>query len=204
MIFHQIPVGPMQNFAYLIGDEKTGIAAVVDAAWEPETILDLAGKDKLKITLIINTHNHPDHTSGNDDLCRRTGAKIVAHEASEAQKDVSVKNGDTLKIGSLEAKFIHTPGHSPDSMCVLVDNKLMTGDTLFVGECGRTDLDGGSSEQLYHSFFEKLVKLPDELEVYPGHDYGMRPSSTIGYEKTHNYVLKPRTLKEFLRFMKEP
>lgn len=204
MIFHQIPVGPMQNFAYLIGDERTGIGAIVDAAWEPETIFDLADKDKLKIAFIINTHNHPDHTAGNDDLAQRTGAKIVAHQLSEAPKDVGVKDGDTLKVGSLEVKFIHTPGHSPDSMCVLVDNKLMTGDTLFVGECGRTDLDGGSPEQLYHSFFDKLVELPDELEVYPGHDYGMKPSSTIGYEKAHNYVLKPRTLKEFLQFMKEP
>jgi len=86
----------------------------------------------------------------------------------------------------------------------LAGDKLMTGDTLFVGECGRTDLPGGSSEQLYDSLFNRLMKLPDEVEVYPGHDYGPKPNSTIGYEKTHNYVLKPRTVEEFVRFMKEP
>ena len=204
MIFHQIAVGPMQNFAYLVGDEKTGTAAVVDAAWEPEMLMDLASKNGLRIAFIITTHGHPDHVSGIDDLSKKTGAKIVAHDASEAPKDIAVKDGDTIKVGSLEVKFIHTPGHSPDSMCVLVDNKLMTGDTLFVGECGRTDLPGGSAEQIYSSFFDKLLKLPDELEVYPGHDYGARPSSTIGHEKAHNYVLKPRTLREFLQFMKEP
>ncbi len=204
MIFHQIAVGPMQNFAYLLGDEKTGTAAVVDAAWEPEMLMDLASKNRLRITFIIITHGHHDHVSGIDDLSKKTGAKIVAHEASEAPKDIGVKDGDTIRVGSLEIKFIHTPGHSPDSMCVLVDNKLMTGDALFVGECGRTDLPGGSAEQLYSSFFDKLLRLPDELEVYPGHDYGARPTSTIGYEKGHNYVLKPRTLREFLQFMKEP
>jgi glyoxylase-like metal-dependent hydrolase (beta-lactamase superfamily II) len=109
-----------------------------------------------------------------------------------------------LQVGSLEVRFIHTPGHSPDSISVLVGNKLVSGDTLFVGECGRTDLPGGSSEQLYDSLFNKLAKLPDEIEVYPGHDYGAEPHSTIAYEKAHNYVLKPRTVREFVQFMKEP
>ena len=204
MIFEQIPVGPMQNFAYLVGDEKTGIAAVVDPAWDIEEIIHLAKTSNLRIAFGINTHYHPDHTSGNDDLAKRTGAKIVAHEASSVRKDVSVKDGDVLDVGTLKVKFIHTPGHSPDHVSVLVDNKLMTGDTLFVGECGRTDLPGSSSEQMYESLFNKLMKLSDDTEVYPGHDYGAKPCSTIGYEKAHNYVLKPRTLREFVQFMKEP
>ena len=194
----------MQNFAYLIGDEKTRLAAVVDPAWDTDRIIEIARRNNLRIIYAINTHQHTDHTSGNDELAKATGAKIVAHESSRKRKDVSVKDGETLQVGSLELKFIHTPGHSLDSMSVLVGDKLMTGDTLFVGECGRTDLPGGSSEQLYDSLLNRLMKLPDEVEVYPGHDYGSRPNSTIGYEKTHNYVLKPRTVDEFVQFMKEP
>jgi len=194
----------MQNFAYLIGDEKAGLAAVVDAAWEIGKILDVAKTDKLQIVYAINTHQHPDHVSGNDELAKATGAKIVAHEASRSRKDISIKDDGTLHVGSLELKFIHTPGHSPDHVCVLVNGKLMTGDALFVGECGRTDLPGGSSEQMYDSLFSKLMKLPDDVEVYPGHDYGAKPHSTIAYEKSHNYVLMPRTLREFMQFMKEP
>jgi hydroxyacylglutathione hydrolase len=194
----------MENFAYLIGDEKAGLAAVVDPAWDIEKILELARKNGLRVIYAINTHNHPDHTSGNDEIVKATGTKIVAHEASRNRKDIAAKDGETLRLGSLELKLIHTPGHSPDHMCVLVDGKLMTGDTLFVGECGRTDLPGGSSEQLYGSLFNKLMRLPDYVEVYPGHNYGPKPHSTIGYEKTHNYVLKPRTAEEFVQFMREP
>jgi glyoxylase-like metal-dependent hydrolase (beta-lactamase superfamily II) len=204
VIFEQIPVGYMQNFAYLVGDENASLAAVVDPAWDVDRILAVAKRYSLRIIFAINTHDHPDHTSGNSELVKVTGAKIVAHEASKIKKDISVKEGDTLHVGSLELKFILTPGHSPDSMSVLVNGKLMTGDTLFVGECGRTDLPGGSSEQLHDSLFNKLMKMPDELEVYPGHDYGAKPHSTIGYERTHNYVLKPRSVKEFVEFMKEP
>jgi hydroxyacylglutathione hydrolase len=194
----------MQNFAYLIGDEEAQVAAVVDPAWDIEKILDFAKRYRLRILYVINTHQHPDHVSGNDELAGATGAKVVAHEASRNRKDVSIRDGETLRVGSLELKFIHTPGHSPDHVCVLVNGKLMTGDALFVGECGRTDLSGGSSEQMYDSLFNKLMTLPDNVEVYPGHDYGSKPHSTIAYEKANNYVLKPRTLKEFVQFMKEP
>jgi len=204
LIFEQIPVGPMQNFAYLIGDEKTGLAAAVDPAWDVDTIVDAAEKNNLRIVYAISTHNHQDHTSGNGELVKKTGAKIVAFASSRIRKDIGVGDGERLQLGSLELKFIHTPGHSPDHLCVLVNGKLMTGDTLFVGECGRTDLPGGSSEELYYSLFNKLAKLPDEVEVYPGHDYGVKASSTIGYEKKHNYVLKPRTVREFVEFMREP
>jgi len=204
MIFEQIPVGPMQNFAYLVGDERTGLAAVIDPAWDVPMILEVAKKRNVRIVFAIDTHNHPDHTSGNREIAEATGAKIVAHEYSRTRKDLSVKDGETLHVGSLEFKFIHTPGHSPDHVSILVEGKLMTGDTLFVGECGRTDLPGGSAEQLYHSLFDKLLKLPDNVEVYPGHDYGAKPHSTIGEERINNYVLKPRTLKEFVEFMKEP
>ena len=194
----------MGNFAYLIGDEKAGLAAVVDPAWDIEKILELARKNGLRVIYAINTHHHPDHTSGNDEIVKATGTKIVAHEASRNRKDIAAKDGETLRLGSLELKLIHTPGHSPDHMCVLVNGKLMTGDALFVGECGRTDLPGGNSEQMYDSLFNKLMTLADDVEVYPGHNYGPKTHSTIGYEKAHNYVLKPRTAKEFVQFMREP
>jgi hydroxyacylglutathione hydrolase len=194
----------MENFAYLIGDENTGHAAVVDPAWDIEKIIKVAQENNLRIIYVINTHSHPDHTSGNDELVKATGAKIVAHEASRNRKDICAKDGEVLRLGSLELKIIHTPGHSPDHMCVLVNGKLMTGDALFVGECGRTDLPGGNSEQMYGSLFNKLMKLADDVEVYPGHNYGPKTHSTIGYEKAHNYVLKPRTAKEFVQFMREP
>ena len=109
-----------------------------------------------------------------------------------------------LNVGGVSIKVIYTPGHSLDSICLLVDNKkLLTGDTLFVGECGRTDLPGGSSKNIYHSLFGKLSKLNDSVEVYPGHDYGPKPSSTIREEKKANYTLKPRSLEDFARFIQQ-
>jgi len=203
-IFHRIPVSLMKNFTYLIGSEADGIAMVVDPAGEMQNIIDLAERNSLDIRYIINTHSHGDHTRGNAELAKRTGAKIVQHEKSRDYKDIAVKDGDILKLGDLEIKVIYTPGHTPDSICLLVDNKLLTGDTLFVGECGRTDLPEGSPRQMYESLFWKIARLPDELEIYPGHDYGDKPSSTLGYEKKHNYTMESRTLEEFLEFMSGP
>jgi len=194
----------MQNFAYIIGDEKTKVAAIVDPAWEVQKLLDICRDLELKVTLVINTHTHPDHVEGNNLVARETGAKIVNHESSRLRKDIAVKDGDTIEIGGLQAKVIHTPGHCPDHICILVDGKLLTGDLLFVGECGRTDLPGSSPGDMYESLFHKILPLQDSIEVYPGHDYGGRPSSTIGYERENNYVLKPRTREEFVRFMARP
>ena len=194
----------MQNFAYVIGDEKARIAAIVDPAWEVQKLLDICRDLGLKVTLVINTHTHHDHIEGNNLVARETGAKIVMHESSRLRKDIAVKDGDTIEIGALKAKVIHTPGHCPDHICILVDGKLLTGDLLFVGECGRTDLPGSNPSDMYESLFHKILPLQDSIEVYPGHDYGGRPSSTIGYERKNNYVLKPRTREEFVRFMAQP
>jgi hydroxyacylglutathione hydrolase len=194
----------MQNFAYVIGDEKTKVAAIVDPAWEVQKLLDICRDLDLRVTLVINTHTHPDHIEGNNLVARETGAKIVNHESSRVRKDISVKDGDTIDIGTLKAKVIHTPGHCPEHICILVDGKLLTGDLLFVGECGRTDLPGSSPGDMYESLFHKILPLQDSIEVYPGHDYGGRPFSTIGYERKNNYVLQPRTREEFIRFMAQP
>jgi glyoxylase-like metal-dependent hydrolase (beta-lactamase superfamily II) len=193
-----------RNFAYIIGDETTKEAAVVDPGHGVDKILQQIRQLNVNVKYIVNTHSHGDHTSGNAELKEKTQAKIVAHAKSPRPKDIAVKDQDTLQLGKLSVKVIHTPGHTPDGICLLVDNKLITGDTLFVGECGRTDLEGSSSEDMYHSLFDKILTLDDGIEVYPGHDYGKKPSSTIGYERKTNYTLERRTLEEFVEFMSEP
>lgn len=192
------------NFSYIIADEKTKEAAVVDPSFNAETIIQILRKQNFQLKFIINTHGHGDHTAGNQELQERFNAKVVAHKLSKINKQVSVEDGDTLKIGKITIKIIHTPGHTPDGICLLIDGKLLTGDTLFVGECGRTDLPGGNAEEMYNSLFNKLLKLDDEIEVYPGHDYGAYPYSTIGKERKTNYTLEKRTLEEFIEFMKQP
>jgi len=203
MIFKQVQVGAYQNFSYIIGDEDTRKAALVDPAWEVNKLLQLCSDLKLNVTLIINTHSHSDHVAGNASVSQRTGAKIIAHVSSPEHKDISVEEGDKITIGNVSVEILHTPGHCPDHICLLFNNKVLTGDTLFVGECGRTDLAGGNSSEMYDSL-NKLLNLNDKIEVYPGHDYGPKKSSTIGYERQNNYTLKKRTRQEFIQFMKEP
>lgn len=200
----QIKVGSMQNFAYILSDPQTKTAAVIDPGWDVDRILSRAESLGLSVRYIINTHGHFDHISGNLDLVSRTGAKVIAHGKSNVKKDIAVRDGDCIKVGAIEIKVVHTPGHSPDHICLLAGRKLLTGDTLFVGECGRTDLEGSSSVDMYDSLFNKLLKLDDKIEIYPGHDYGPTPHSTIGTERRTNYVLAPRTKQEFVDFMASP
>jgi hydroxyacylglutathione hydrolase len=193
------------NFSYIIADEDTKEAAVVDSSYNANEIIKVIKNEKLQLKYVINTHGHSDHTAGNTELVSIFGAKIVAHKLSKITYNVPIDEGETLGVGKISIKVIYTPGHTADSICVLVDNqKLLTGDTLFVGECGRTDFPGGNSKSMYESLFNKLLKLNDTVEVYPGHDYGLKPSSTIGEEKKSNYTLKPRSLKDFIMFMSQP
>jgi hydroxyacylglutathione hydrolase len=192
------------NFSYIIADQKTKEAAVVDPSFNSEEIISMLKDQNLRAKYIINTHYHMDHTAGNRDIKSAFDAKIVAHKLSRVPRDIGVVDGDTIEVGQIRVNVIHTPGHTPDSICLLFDNKLLTGDTLFVGECGRTDLSDGSAQDMYHSLFDKLSKLNDDIEVYPGHDYGPKPHSTIGWEKKTNYTLERRSLDEFVEFMKQP
>jgi glyoxylase-like metal-dependent hydrolase (beta-lactamase superfamily II) len=204
LFFKQLRTPGSDNFSYIVGDLGSKQAAVVDPPYEYRQLLDLTTSNNLRIFYIINTHAHYDHTQGNERLKKATGAKIVAHESSIVRKDLAVKDGEIIKLDGITIKVIHTPGHSPDGISLLVGDKIvMTGDTLFVGECGRADLPGSDPRKLYDSL-SKLTKLPDSVEVYPGHDYGSKPHSTIGYEKKSNYTLKRRTREEFVKFMEEP
>ncbi|MFQ5762678.1 MAG: MBL fold metallo-hydrolase [Candidatus Bathyarchaeia archaeon] len=203
MIFRQMQIGAMMNFTYIVGDEKTRLAAVVDPHGEVDRIIETAKEAGLKIAYVINTHSHWDHVAGNDELASKTGAKVIMHASSRLKKDRAVNDGDVINVGETPIRTLHTPGHSPDEMCLLVEGKLLTGDTLFVGECGRTDLPGSSPEDMYDSLFNKILKLDDAVEVYPGHDYGPSPSSTVGHERRYNYTLKPRAKSEFVKFMAE-
>jgi len=190
------------NFSYVIADEPIKECAVVDPGFNTNAITRLLKDKNFNVKYVINTHSHMDHTAGNEEIKSIFRAKIVAHKSAGVAKDISVSDGDTIMVGKIAINVIHTPGHTRDSICLLADGKLLTGDTLFVGECGRTDLPGGSSEDMYNSLFHKLIQLDDNVEVYPGHDYGPRPHSTIGLEKRTNYTLQKRTLDEFIEFMK--
>jgi len=189
------------NFSYIIADDSTKEAAVVDPSFNADAMIRIVRNQNLNVKYVINTHDHIDHTASNEDFRSEFGAKVVAHKLAHVNKDVSVVDGEVIRVGEIGIKVIHTPGHTQDSICLLVDDKLLTGDTLFVGECGRTDLPGGSAEDMYHSLFDKLMKLDDNIKVYPGHDYGSKPCSTIGVERRTNYTLQKRMVDEFIAFM---
>jgi glyoxylase-like metal-dependent hydrolase (beta-lactamase superfamily II) len=201
MFFRQIKQSG-DNFSYVIAEETTRECAVVDPNFNTDAIIRLVKDQNLLVKYVIDTHSHFDHTAGNGEIKSAFGAKVVAHKLADIDKDISVDDGDTLKLGKIAIRVIYTPGHTRDGICLLADGKLLTGDTLFVGECGRTDLPGGSSKDMYNSLFNKLMKLDDNIKVYPGHDYGSRPYSTIGLEKKTNYVLEKRSLEEFIEFMR--
>ena len=201
MKVYQIEVGSMQNFTYILEDEDTDDAIVLDPSWDIEEIQKIIEKNNLKVKYIVNTHHHFDHTIGNEALVKITDAKIIQHNASTLKNDMTVSDGDKIKFGNSEITVFHTPGHSKDSICLVGDGKIFSGDTLFVGNCGRVDLPGGSAKELYHSLFDIICKMDEKLDLYPGHNYGSSPSSTLGKEKKTNFVLQPRTEQEFLEFM---
>jgi glyoxylase-like metal-dependent hydrolase (beta-lactamase superfamily II) len=196
MIFEQIPVGGDRNFAYLVGDEKSGRAAVVDPAYSPDAVVERARALGLSVEFVLNTHGHHDHAGGNDRVEALTGARVVAPRSMEAA------DGASISLGSVRLTFLHTPGHTPDSSCILAEGpeppgKLMTGDTLFVGKVGGTGY-GEDARQEYESLHRLLRDLPGQTEVWPGHDVGVAPSSTLDHERRTNPFLLRESFEEFV------
>jgi hydroxyacylglutathione hydrolase len=196
MIFEQIAVGGDRNFAYLIGDGRTRQAAVVDPAFRPDLVLDRAAACNLEIVYLINTHGHYDHADGTDVILARTKARLL--RGGEG----GVADGERFTMGGVELTILRTPGHSADSICVLAAEagkpaKLVTGDTLFVGKVGGTGF-GADARAEYDSLRGKLMTLPEDTEVWPGHDVGVSPSSTIGHEKRTNPFLLRETFEDFV------
>ena len=197
MIFQQIAVGGDRNFAYLVADQPSGKALLVDPAYNRKKVLLLLAQHNLDLIYVVNTHGHYDHSQLSGEIAKATGARVVAHRSSASAADLAVDDADELELGSLKVKILHTPGHTLDGICLLIDNKLITGDTLFVGKVGGTDL-GPAAQAEYDSLFGKLLKLPDDTEVWPGHDYGTRPTSTIGQERRENPFLLCPSFEAFV------
>jgi len=201
MKVHQIEVGNMQNFTYILEDEDTGEAIILDPSWNLDEIQKVITRHDLKIKYIVNTHHHFDHTLGNEAMAKETEAKILQHEASTLKHDITLVDEQKIKFGNSQLTVFHTPGHSKDSICLVGDGKIFTGDTLFVGNCGRVDLPGGSAQELYHSLFDILYKMDESLVLYSGHNYGSTPISTLANEKKSNFVLQKRSEQEFVELM---
>jgi len=201
MKVHQIEVGNMQNFTYILEDEDTGESIILDPSWNLDEIQKVITRHDLKIKYIVNTHHHFDHTLGNEAMAKATEAKILQHEASTLKHDITLVDEQKIKFGNSQLTVFHTPGHSKDSICLVGDGKIFTGDTLFVGNCGRVDLPGGSAQELYHSLFDILYKMDESLVVYSGHNYGSTPISTLANEKKSNFVLQKRSEQEFVELM---
>ena len=209
MFLKQFEVGNFAVFAYLLGEDGGGPGLVIDPAGDADQIISVASRHRITIQYILNTHAHVDHVTGNEEMKRKTEAQIVIHEKDapaltripismhsmfggrpSPPADRIVKDGDVIQVGSLALQVLHTPGHSPGAICIHVDGKVFTGDTLFVGGVGRTDLPGGSWPIMLRSIQTKLLTLPDETLVLPGHNYGATPTSTIKSERISNPFLK--------------
>ena len=220
LYLRQAQIGPMANFVYLIGDPETHKAAVVDPAWDVGAILKFAQGEGYEIEKILITHYHQDHLGGHmmghnvegaANLLELIKAKVYTNKnESEGVKRVAglsdsdlvkVEAGDVVKVGNVEIKFLHTPGHTPGSQCFLVSGNLISGDTLFVNSCGRVDLPGSDPAAMYHSLNHTLRNLDDSTVVYPGHAYSSEPSTTIGDQKLHNMYMRFPTLDDFLDAM---
>ncbi len=208
LFFQQIEVGLMENFVYLIGSIQTREVLVVDPAWEVDRIFNEVDQRQVKVVGALITHTHFDHVNGVEELLEKVpNAKVYVHKEEsnflpkESANIIAVEGGKKIQVGDIEVEFIHTPGHTPGSQCFLVRNHLVSGDTLFIGSCGRCDLPGGDPEQMYYSLTQRLMKLPEEVVVYPGHNYADRSNSTMGEQKKENPFMKFQLKGDFLEFM---
>jgi len=225
LYFAQLPVGEMQNFAYLIGSKSARECLIVDPAWAVDELVDRAEADGMRVTGALVTHYHQDHVGGRifgmeiEGLARLMARAPVpvhanAHEADGVRKVTGLsesdlvrhESGDSLELGGITVRLLHTPGHTPGSQCFLVEEagapgRLVSGDTLFLGSCGRVDLPGSDATQMYDSLHNKLKKLPDDTVLYPGHFYATEPFGSLGEQKRRNPYLRAASLDDFLMFL---
>jgi hydroxyacylglutathione hydrolase len=219
LFLEQIPLGPMENFVYMIGSKSTREVALVDPAWDIDFLLNHIDQQDLKLASILVTHYHPDHIGGGmgghsiegiAEVLAKKPVKIFVnkYEADGVKKvtgvsdsDISiVESGDHLKIGLNDIEFLHTPGHTPGSQCFKVNDNLISGDTLFIHGCGRVDLPGSDSEDMYHSL-QKLAELSDDTILYPGHHYSPEEFQTMGKTKEQNMHLKVPDIETWRQIM---
>ena len=203
-IFEQSQTGGDRNFAYLIGDREAGEGVLVDPSYDPDAVVERSRVQGLTVTHVINTHGHPDHVNGNDRALELTGARLAAYKDAESDPEVSLDDGDELKVGSLSLRFLYTPGHSFDHLVMYLPGQAVaiTGDLLFVGKIGGTANDELALEE-YESIQRVLRELPPETTIWPGHDYGCRPSSTIALELQTNPFILAGSPEEFLRLKRD-
>jgi glyoxylase-like metal-dependent hydrolase (beta-lactamase superfamily II) len=221
LILKQIEMGPMMNYVYIIGCAETREGAVVDPAWDVPAILRTAGELGLRLRHVLVTHAHPDHVNGLEELLEATDAKVYLNEAEPGylsemgkffQMSVEflkrrsgniqlVSDNEEVQVGKVLVRCLHTPGHTPGSQCFLIGKTLFSGDTLFVDACGRIDLPGGDAEKMWWSLNRKLRALEDDIILYPGHNYGGQPTSTLGEQKRSNPYMRFDSPDEFVRAM---
>ncbi len=207
LFIKQMELGPMENFVYLIGDPQTRQAVVVDPAWQVDSVLKIADTAEYKIIGALVSHHHYDHTNGLEELLSSHDIPIYVHREDVpylkigTSSVVKSSHGDEITLGSVRIRLLHTPGHTPGSQCFHVHNHLVSGDTLFIQGCGRCDLPGGDAEAMYYTLTQKLMRMPEDTVLLPGHNYAPVPSITLGEAKIHNPYLKTAatSLKDFLR-----
>jgi hydroxyacylglutathione hydrolase len=191
MFIKQFLTGGDRNFAYLAADEIEKLAIIIDPSYSPRQLVDFANKQRYQIKFIFSTHNHYDHTNGNKEIEKLTGVKPLMFEDRDAKSGTKIIDGALLELGKLKITIIHTPGHTTDSICIYIGDAVFTGDTLFVGKVGGTGL-GKDARDEYNSLHDKLLILPDSTRVFPGHNYGVAPESTILHEKkTNPFLIQP-------------
>ena len=219
LIIEQIEIGPMQNFTYLVGSRSTREVVIVDPAWDIAGLMNHIAERDYQLKGALVTHYHPDHCGGSmgghniegiSELLEKQGLRIYVHnEEADGLKKVTgisdtdmvrVTSGDTLSIGDVDVEFLHTPGHTPGSQCFRIKETLVSGDTLFINGCGRVDLPGSDTEDMYRSL-QKLAALPDETLLLPGHNYGHVPNATMGETKQQNTYLKINDLDTWKMIM---
>ncbi len=198
LVFEQVRVGGDRNFGYLLGDREARQGVLIDPSYSPGVLVERARAQGLTVTHVINTHGHPDHTEGNDEAVRLTGAVVAAHPACPVDPAVALDDGDRLPVGALALECLHVPGHAADHLVLYEPacRLLFTGDLIFVGKVGGTRTDEDAATE-WASLQRVLAAYPDDATIWPGHDYGVRPSSTLALEKSANPFLRCQSLDDF-------